>query len=198
MSLTSINDAALDQVFRNARSQNKWKSDPLPDGILEEVYELAKWGPTSANCSPARFTFITSEAAKERLRPALAPQNVDKCMTVPAVVLIGQDNKFYGRLPELMPHNPAMKDMFENNAPMAAGTAFRNSSLQGAYFMLAARALGLDCGPLSGFNPDAVNAEFFAGTDVTVNFICGIGVGEPEGVFPRSPRLEYKDACETI
>lgn len=198
MGLTSINDTALDQMFRSARSQNKWKSDPLPEGILEQVYELAKWGPTSANSCPARFTFITTDEAKERLRPTLAPQNVDKCMTVPAVVLIAQDNKFYDRLPELMPHNPAMKDMFANNAQMAAGTAFRNSSLQGGYFMLAARALGLDCGPLSGFNPEALNAEFYAGTNLTINFICGVGIGDPDGVFPRSPRLEYSDACKSI
>lgn len=193
-----VNESALDALFRSARSQNKWKSDPLPEGTLERIYELAKWGPTSANCSPARFTFIVSDEAKERLRPTLAPQNVDKCMTAPAVVLIAQDNKFFDKLPELMPHNPAMKDMFADNPPMAAGTAFRNSSLQGAYFMIAARAIGLDCGPLSGFNPDAVNAEFFSGTSLTINFICGIGFGNPEGVFPRSPRLDYSEACQLI
>lgn len=198
MNRVPLDDIALDQIFRRARSQNKWKPTPLPVGALENLYDLLKWGPTSANCCPARFLFIVTPEGKERLRPALAPGNVDKCMTAPAVALIAQDNKFYDKLPELMPHNPSAREWFTSDPQLADSTAFRNSSLQGAYFIIAARALGLDCGPLSGFDRERIDAEFFGGTSQTINFICSIGVGEPEGIFDRSPRMQFAQACQIV
>ena len=198
MNKAPLDDIALDQIFRTARSQNKWKSDTLPIGTLENLYELLKWGPTSANCCPARFLFIVTQEGKERLRPALVPGNVDKCMTAPAIALIAQDTKFYDKLPQLMPHNPSAREWFASDPQLADSTAFRNSSLQGAYFIIAARALGLDCGPLSGFDPDKINDEFFGGSSLTINFICSFGTGEPEGVFNRSPRMQFSDACQIV
>lgn len=193
----AVNDEALDTIFRSARSQNKWLDKPVSPALLMAVYDLMRFGPTSANCSPARIHFLVSKEAKDRLRPHLSPSNVEKSMTAPAVAVIGYDLDFSERMPKLFPHNPGAKDWFKEPA-LRQTTAFRNGTLQGAYFIVAARALGLDCGPMSGFNNEAVDKEFFAGTAVKSNFICGVGYGDPSGVFARSPRLEFDEACKIL
>lgn len=190
-------DSALDTILRTARSQNGWRPDPVSDAQLRELYELMKWGPTSANCSPARIVFAKSDAAKERLRPALAPTNVDKVMTAPVVAIVGYDLAFYEEIPRLFPHNPGAREWFAGDDKKAAAqiTAIRNGTLQGAYLMIAARALGLDCGPMSGFDNAKVDAAFFAGTTIRSNFLCGIGAGDPTKVYARSPRLAFEEVC---
>jgi 3-hydroxypropanoate dehydrogenase len=193
----AINDEALDTIFRTARSQNKWLDKPVSPPLLMAVYDLMRFGPTSANCSPARIVFLVSQESKERLKPHLLPQNVEKSMTAPAVAVIGYDLDFPQHMPRLFPHNPGAKDWF-GDPVLREKTAFRNGTLQGGYFIIAARALGLDCGPMSGFNNDAVDKEFFAGTNVKSNFICGVGYGDPSGVFARSPRLEFDEACKIL
>lgn len=206
-----VNDEVLDVLFRKARTYNAWLPKPVPDELLRELYEVMKWGPTSANSSPARFVFLHSAAAKERLRPALAAGNVEKTMTAPVTVIISYDLRFYDKLPKLFPHNPAMRSIFENNPQLIEQTAKRNSSLQGAYLMLAARALGLDCGPMSGFDNAKVDEEFFAAGKcedceqeffpdghVKSNFLCNLGYGDPSKLFPRSQRLEFKEACNLM
>jgi 3-hydroxypropanoate dehydrogenase len=207
-----IDDSALDTLFRAARSHMKWLPRPVSDDTLREIYDLLKWAPTSANAEPARFVFLRSKEAKERLRPALAPLNVDKTMTAPVTVIVAYDLKFYERLPKLFPQNPGMAKLFESNATMVEVTAKRNSSLQGAYMMLAARARGLDCGPMSGFDHAKVDEEFFAagqpcfGCDqeffseghVKTNFLCNLGYGDPAALFPRLPRLAFTEACSLL
>ena len=193
----AINDEALDIVFRNARSQNKWLDKPVSPALLMAVYDLMRMGPTSANCCPARIVFLMSPESKERLKPHLLPQNVEKSMTAPAVAVIGHDLDFPEYLPRLFPHNPGAKDWF-GDPVLRQTTAFRNGTLQGAYFIVAARALGLDCGPMSGFGNDAVDKEFFAGTNVKSNFICAVGYGDPSGVFARNPRLDFDEACKIL
>jgi 3-hydroxypropanoate dehydrogenase len=190
-------DDLLDKIFRGGRSQNGWLSTPVPDSKLRELYDLMKFGPTSVNCSPARLVFVRTEEGKAKLRPALAPGNVEKTMAAPVVAIVGYDTRFYEHLPELFPHNPAVKAWFEGDEKVdfATTTAFRNGTLQGGYFIAAARALGLDCGPMSGFNNQAVDQAFFAGTSIRSNFICGIGHGDPAKVFARSPRLSFDQAC---
>jgi 3-hydroxypropanoate dehydrogenase len=160
--MNRLSDDVLAALFRKARTHSAWLPKPVPDELLRELYDVAKWGPTSANSCPARFVFLRSAAAKERLRPALAAGNVAKTMAAPVTVIIAYDLKFYDKLPKLFPHNPAMRDIFANNPQLIEETAKRNSSLQGAYLMLAARALGLDCGPMSGFDNAKVDEEFFA------------------------------------
>lgn len=192
-----IPDDALDTIFRNARTQNKWRDEPVSNALLMAVYDLMRWGPTSANCSPARIVFITTLEAKERLKPHLSPGNRDKTMSAPATAIIGYDLDFAAKLPQLFPHAPDAKDWFADPAH-AEKTAFRNGSLQGAYFIIAARSLGLDCGPMSGFDNDGVDKEFFAGTRVKSNFICSLGHGDPAGLFPRSPRLSFDEACKIL
>lgn len=188
----------LDKIFRGARSQNGWLPTPVPDSKLQELYDLMKFGPTSVNCSPARLVFVRTEEGRAKLRPALAPGNVDKTMAAPVVAIVGYDTRFYERLPELFPHNPAVKAWFEGDEKVefANTTAFRNGTLQGGYLIAAARAVGLDCGPMSGFNNQAVDQAFFAGTSIRSNFICGLGHGDPEKVFARSPRLSFDQACQ--
>ena len=207
-----IDDAALDALFREARTYSKWQSKPVTDETVRQLYDLVKWGPTSANASPARFVFLRSTQAKERLRPALAPLNVEKTMTAPVTVIIAYDLKFYEHLPKLFPHNQGMAKLFAGNAEMVEATARRNSSLEGAYLIMAARALGLDCGPMSGFDHAKVDDEFFAagkpcfGCDqeffaeghVKSNFLCNLGYGDPAGLFPRGPRLEFEEACRLL
>lgn len=193
-----LSDKDLDLIFRDARSFSTWKDQPVSEVTLQAAYDLMRWGPTSANCSPARLVFLTSDQAKERLKPHLIPPNVDKVMTSPVTAIIASDSKFYDRIPELFPHNPGAREWFSGNEELAAETAFRNSSLQGAYFIIAARALGLDCGPMSGFDPDGVNAEFFPDGQVKANFICALGYGNREELFPRSPRLAFDDACQIL
>lgn len=193
----AINDEALDIVFRAARSQNKWLDKPVSPALLMAVYDLMRLAPTSANCSPARIVFLVSAEAKERIKTLLMPSNIDKTMTAPAVAVIGYDLDFPLLLPRLFPHNPGAKDWF-NDPAHRERTALRNGSLQGGYFILAARALGLDCGPMSGFDAAGVEKEFFAGTNVKANFICGVGYGDPSGVFARSPRLGFDEACKLL
>jgi 3-hydroxypropanoate dehydrogenase len=193
----AVNDEALDTIFRTARSQNKWLDKPVSNALLMAVYDLMRFGPTSANCCPSRIVFLTTKEAKERIKPHLLPQNIEKTMTAPAVAVIGYDLDFPQTLSRLFPQNPGAKDWF-GDPVLREKTAFRNGTLQGAYFIIAARALGLDCGPMSGFNNAAVDTEFFAGTNVKSNFICGVGYGDPSGVFPRNPRLGFDEACKIL
>ena len=192
-----LNQDALDRLFVEARTHNGWLDEPVPEDLLKDVWDLAKMGPTSANCSPARIVFVVSTEAKERLKPCLIEGNVDKTMVAPVTAIIGHDMKFYDRLPELFPHADA-RAWFVGNDDLIGETAFRNGTLQGAYFMLAARALGLDCGPMSGFDNAAVDQAFFAGTDVKSNFLCNLGHGSGEDLFPRSPRFDFNDACSVV
>lgn len=208
-----LNDEACNVLFREARTHSAWLDRPIEDDLLHRLYDLMKWGPTSANCGPARIVFLRTREAKERLRPALMPANVDKTMKAPVTAIIAYDSKFYEQLPRLFPVMPAMKDMFVKSPDLAASTALRNGSLQGAYFMLAARALGLDCGPMSGFDNTKVDREFFptptpwtgatdgrfiAGGDVKSNFLCNLGYGDITKVHPRGPRLEFGEACQLL
>ncbi len=185
-----LNDAALDQLFRTARTYNGYLDTPLSNEQLEAVWELMKFGPTSANCLPARIIWCVSEESKQKLAALAMPANGEKILSAPATAIIGMDMEFYENLPELFPHTDA-RSWFVGNDTLIEKTAFRNSSLQGGYFILAARALGLDTGPMSGFNNDAVDAEFFAGTKVKSNFISTIGYGDPATIFDRSPRPEF-------
>lgn len=187
---------ALDQLFREARTRNAWKPEHLPESLWQELYDLVKFGPTSANASPARFVFLTSEAAKARIAPYLSEGNRAKSLAAPAIVIIGHDLKFAEQLPKLFPHNPGAKDWF-SEPKLAEVTAFRNGTLQGAYLILAARALGLDAGPMSGFDNAGVDQEFFAGTTIRSNFICALGHGV-DTPFPRSPRLSFEEACRIL
>jgi 3-hydroxypropanoate dehydrogenase len=185
---------AKDQLFRTARTHNAWQSTPVPDALLQELYELMKWGPTSANSSPARIVFVRSAQGKAKLLPCMGPGNVDKTRTAPVTAIIGMDMQFYDKLPALFPHADA-RSWFVGNEAMIKATAFRNSSLQGAYLMIAARALGLDCGAMSGFDPAKIKAAFFADSPIEPNFICNLGYGDAAGLFPRSPRLAFGEAC---
>lgn len=197
MSTHAINDEALDIIFRTARTQNKWLDKPVSNTMLMAIYDLMRWGPTSANNSPARILFITTPEAKERLKPHLSEGNRDKTMSAPVTAILGYDLDFPEHLPRLFPHNQDAKNWFKEPV-LRETTAFRNGTLQGAYFIIAARAVGLDCGPMSGFNNAGVDKEFFAGTNVKSNFICSLGYGDPSGIFPRSPRLTFDEACKIL
>ena len=197
MSNRVLNDEALDILFRNARTHISWLDKAVSDHQLRQIYDLMKWGPTSANCSPGRILFLRTREAKERLRPALSPNNVDKTMAAPVTAIIGYDLKFYEHLPRLFPNNPAARGWFADSPALAETTAFRNGSLQGGYFILAARAQGLDCGPMSGFDNAKVDAEFFPPT-VKSNFLCNLGYGDHSKIFPRNPRLEFDEACKLL
>lgn len=186
--------AALSRLFTEARTHSNWRDEPVPESLLRQLYDLLKWGPTSANASPARFVFVTSPEAKEKLLACMAPGNVEKTRAAPATVIVGMDMAFYERLPELFPHVDA-RSWFLGNDKLIEATAFRNSSLQGGYLMLAARALGLDCGPMSGFDAAKLDAAFFSGTTVRTNFVCNLGYGDPAKLMPRSPRLSFEAAC---
>jgi len=190
----ALDRTALDQLFRTARTHNAWQAKDVPDTLLHQLYELLKWAPTSANCSPARFVFVKSPEAKAKLKAALAPGNVEKTMTAPVTVIVGQDLAFPDTLPQLFPHADA-RSWFAGNDALIESTAFRNASLQGAYLILAARALGLDTGAMSGFDAARVDADFFAGTHVRSNFLINLGYGDPAGLFPRSPRLAFDEAA---
>jgi 3-hydroxypropanoate dehydrogenase len=192
--MSTLSAPALDQLFRAARTHNGWLPQPVSDDELRAIFELMKWAPTSANCSPARIVFVRSREARERLRPALSPGNVEKTMAAPVTAIIGHDLDFPETLPQLFPHADA-RSWFVGKPALIETTAFRNGSLQGAFFMLAARALGLDCGPMSGFDNAKVDAEFFAGTSIRSNFLCNLGHGDPAKLFARSPRLAFDDAC---
>jgi len=192
-----LSDKALDQLFRNARSFNGWLDHDISDIQLQGIVDLMKMAPTSANCQPVRLLFLKSDEAKNRLKPHLIESNVEKVMSAPAVVIIGHDLEFYDNLPKWFPHADA-RSWFVGNDELIQTTAFRNGTLQGAYLMLAARALGLDCGPMSGFDNAGVDAEFFAGQPVKSNFICGLGYGDPKSIFDRSPRPAFDDLAEIL
>jgi 3-hydroxypropanoate dehydrogenase len=194
----AVSDECLEVIFRQARTHNGWRNEPVDDALLRQVYDLARMGPTSANMCPLRIVFVKSPAAKEKLRPCLDPGNVDKTMKAPVTAIIGMDVHFYEELPKLFPHADAkawFKDLPEN---VLEYIALRNSSLQGAYFVLAARALGLDCGPMSGFDNAKVDAAFFAGTTVKSNFLCNLGHGDASKLYPRLPRLSFEEACQFV
>ena len=186
---------STEQLLTEARTQNGYLDQAVPDSTLQALYELLKWGPTSANCSPARFVFVRSADAKARLAACVAPGNQPKVMSAPVTAIIGMDMAFYEQLPQLFPHTDA-RAWFVGNTALIESTAMRNSSLQGAYLMMAARALGLGCGPMSGMDLGKVDAAFWAGTAVKTNFICTLGHGDPAKVLPRSPRLSFEQACQ--
>lgn len=195
--MSKLDDASLDLIFRNARTQNAFTDKPVPTELLQQVYDLTKWGPTSTNCSPMRIVFVATPEGKERLKPLLAPGNVARAMSAPVTAIIGMDMEFYEKLPVLSPKNNAI-NWFVGNDALIESTAMRNSTLQGGYFMLAARSLGLDCGPMSGFDNAKVDAEFFKGTKVKSNFICSLGYGDVSKLYPRSVRLDFAEACKVV
>jgi 3-hydroxypropanoate dehydrogenase len=192
-----ISSAAIDQIFRSARTYSAWLPKSVPEEVLREVYDLAKLGPTSANCSPARFVFLTTPEAKARLVPALAPGNVEKTQAAPVNVIVAWDTEFYENLPRLCPHHD-MRPLFLGKPTVLEEAGLRNGSLQGAYLILAARSLGLDCGPMSGFDAAKVNAEFFADGKWKANFLSNLGYGDPSKLFPRNPRLSFEEACRPL
>jgi len=192
-----LDDPILDQVFRSARTRNGWRDGALPESILREIYDLAKFGPTAANSSPARFVFVTSEEAKDKLASVATGANPAKIRQAPATVIIGYDLAFPETMPRLFPHAPNMKDSLTDPA-VVEQMAFRNGSLQGAYLIIAARLLGLDCGPMSGFDNGKVDALFFAGTMVKSNFLCSIGYGTDDRLFERLPRHSFDEACRVV
>jgi 3-hydroxypropanoate dehydrogenase len=191
----SLDEAALNLLFRDARSYNRWLDESVPEKTLRTLYDLLKMGPTSVNCCPARFVFVTSAEAKAKLASCVSAGNLVKVETAPVVVIIGMDEKFYEKLPLLFPHRPQVAEMFKDPA-VGSVHMMRNATLQGAYLMLAARSLGLDCGPMSGFDHAKVDAAFFAATAVKSNFLCALGSGSTELLSPRNPRLPFEDACK--
>lgn len=196
--MPALPEDMLDQLFVTARTRNGWVDEDLPESLMRAVYDLTKWGPTSANCSPARFAFIGSPEAKAKLKPYLAPGNVDKTMAAPWTVIVATDPKFYDKIPELFPHNPDAATWFSGMPDGGAEAAFRNGTLQGAYLMMAARALGLDCGPMSGFDNAGVDQAFFAETGWKSNFLVNLGHGTDKDLFPRLPRLSFETACQVL
>ncbi|WP_205963698.1 malonic semialdehyde reductase [Roseicella aquatilis] len=189
-----IDQATLDALFLTARTHNMWTPEPVTEAELRRLYDILKMGPTSANSSPARFVFVATPEGKERLRPALSSGNLDKTMSAPVTVIIGYDTAFYEKLPALFPHADA-RSWFTGSAALAEETAFRNGTLQGAYLMIAARAIGLDVGAMSGFDKAKVDEAFFAGTTIRSNFLCNLGHGDPAGLFGKLPRLPFEEAC---
>jgi 3-hydroxypropanoate dehydrogenase len=192
-----IPDDALDRIFRTARTHRHWQDRPVSPALLMAIYDLMRWGPTTANCCPARIVFVVSRDAKERLKPHLLAGNVEKTMSAPATAIVAYDLDFAQYIPFLYPHEPEAKDWFADPA-VAKPTAFRNGSLQGGYFIVATRALGLDCGPMSGFDNAGVDHEFFPEGRVKSNFLCNIGYGDPAWLHPREPRLSFDQACRII
>jgi 3-hydroxypropanoate dehydrogenase len=193
----ALDDAALDTLFREARSYNRWVQEPVPESTLRALYDLLKLGPTSMNCCPARFVFVGSAEAKATLVGCVSAGNVVKVEQAPITVIIGMDEKFYEKIPFLFPRRPQAGEGFKNPA-VGSVHMMRNATLQGAYLMLAARSLGLDCGPMSGFDNAKVDAAFFAGTSHKSNFICALGTGTTETLFPRNPRLSFEEACRVV
>jgi len=191
-------EESLERLFRQARTHSAWLDRPVAPELLRQIYDLAKWGPTSANSSPARFVFVTTPEAKARLLPAVAPGNVEKTRTAPVNVIVAWDTLYYDELPRLFPHAPGMRDFFAGNPEMAREAALRNGSLQGGYFILAARGLGLDCGPMSGFDAAKLNAEFFPDGRWKANFLLNLGYGDPDKLMPRNPRLDFDEACRVL
>ena len=195
---TRLDDDGLELIFRLARTHNVWLPAPVPEATLREIWSVMKFGPTSANCSPLRIVFVQSPAEKERLVACMDAGNQAKTRVAPVTAIFAMDLEFYDKLPRLFPHDQTARSWFAGKPEHIRQTAFRNSSLQGAYFIIAARALGLDCGPMSGFDADKVNAEFFADGKFKVNFVCSLGHGDPAKLFPRSPRLDFDEACRIV
>ena len=194
----AVNDDALDVLFRKARTHRKWRAEPVTQQMLMAVYDLARWGPTTNNTTPARFVFVMSQEAKERLKPHLNKGNVEQTMSAPATAIIAYDLHFYDKMDKLSA-NPGARESWSQKSPgEISEAAFRGGTLQGAYFMLAARAVGLDCGPMSGFDNAGVDREFFAGTTIKSNFLCNLGCGSDEGLFPRHPRLAFGEAARLV
>ena len=196
----TLSPEGMDLIFRNARTHNGWQQTPVSDKSLRELYDLMQWAPTTMNTNPARILFLRSREAKERLKPALSPGNVDKTMAAPVTAVIAYDTEFYELLPKLFPHNQNARDIFAGAEKKANNEkiAFRNGSMQGGYFILAARSIGLDCGPMSGFDNAKVDAEFFAGTGIKSNFLCNLGYGDPSKVMPRNPRPAFDEVCRLL
>ena len=192
--MPALNSEALDQLFFAARTHNAFAPEPIPEATLRQLYDLMKWGPTSMNCQPARLVFVTTAEGKALLAPALSPGNLEKTMAAPATVIIATDRRFYEHLPTLFPSYDA-RPTFEADEALATSTALRNGTLQGAYLILAARALGLDCGPMSGFDAGKLDAAFFPDGRYQANFLCNLGIGDPAAVHPRGPRLSFEQAC---
>ena len=192
-----LDEEALNLVFGEARSMNGWQDKDVSDAMIHSLYDLTKMGPTSTNCSPARFVFVKSEAEKVKFEPALLPNNISKVMTAPVVAIIGYDLDFSDHMTKLFPHMD-VAPMYKGNDEMNLSTAFRNSSLQGAYLIMVARALGLDCGPMSGFNNQLVDETFFSDTNIKSNFLCCIGYGDSTKIFQRLPRLDFDEVCKII
>jgi 3-hydroxypropanoate dehydrogenase len=195
---TRLDETSLKQLLLEARSHNAWQAREVPDDLLEELVELMKMGPTSANSSPARIIFVKSKEAKERLKPFLSAGNRDKTMKAPVCAIIGFDLTFYEHLPKLFPHNLEARGWFADRPDHIHTTAVRNGSLQGGYLILAARALGLDCGPMSGFDNAGVDKEFFSGTQVKSNFLCNLGFGDRSALMPRSPRFTFDEMAKIL
>ena len=185
-------------IFQEARTHNDWLDKDISNDILMEIYDLMKWGPTSANCSPTRIIFVKSKASKDRLLPFVIESNLEKTKSAPVTAIIGYDINFHDHLPKLFPHNPDAQNWFNHSIDIAEETAFRNGSKQGAYFIIAARALGLDCGPMSGFDKEGVDNEFFRDTNIKSNFLCNLGYGDKTKLFERSPRFKFNEICEII
>jgi 3-hydroxypropanoate dehydrogenase len=191
----TVDQSALDALLVDARSHNKWTDQPVTDDEIDRIYDILKFGPTSANCSPARFLFLRTKEAKDRLAPALSSGNMEKTLSAPVVAIVAYDPRFYEKLPQLFPHNQDARSWFTSNEGLAATTAFRNGTLQGAYLMMAARAIGLDVGPMSGFDNAKVDDIFLQDRGWRSNFLVNLGHGDPEGLFARSPRLSFDEAC---
>ena len=189
-----LDQKALDVIFFKAHTHNAWTDKPVGDATLRQMYDILKFGPTSANCSPARIVFVRSKAGKEKLRPVLSEGNLEKTMAAPVTAIIGYDTEFYENLPRLFPQKDA-RSWFVGKPAHIETTAFRNGTLQGAYLIIAARAVGLDCGAMSGFDNAKVDAAFFPGGKIKSNFLCNLGYGDPKGVFPRNPRMTFEEAC---
>ncbi len=194
----TLGEAGRNLLFREARTQNGFLDRPVPMDSLKQLYELMKWAPTSSNSNPVRLVFLTTPEARARLEPCVFEGNVGKLRSAPVTAIIGYDLEFWDHLPRLFPHNPEMKRRLEKNEPFAQVTAFRNGSLQGGYFILAARAVGLDCGPMSGFDNAAVDKEFFAGTHIKSNFLCNLGYGDESKLFERQPRFDFEEICQVL
>ena len=192
-----LDEQSLDTLFGNARTHTKWQGRPVSEAVLHQIYDLMKWAPTSANCSPARIVFVHSAEAKQRLMPAMAPGNVEQTQTAPVTVIVAHDTEFYEKLPKLYPPADA-RSWFAGNQPLIDTTAFRNGTLQGAYLLIAARALGLDAGPMSGFDNEKVDKEFFPDGKVKSNFLINLGYGNKSKLFPRSPRLTFEEAAQIL
>ena len=187
-----------EDILTQGRSHNEWLKKDVTDSLLHQLYDIMKWGPTSANCSPARIVFIKTTEAKKRLIEHVIESNAEKTLSAPVTAIIAYDKKFYDHIPKLFPHNPDAKDWFSGSEEFAETTAFRNSSLQGAYFIVAARLLGLDCGPMSGFDNEGLDKEFFSNTAFKSNFICNIGYGDESKLFERSPRFDFDQICKIL